>query len=82
MRLAEEEPDVLAELDKPWTDPGDVSDDPYPSDPDERAGRLVAQDEGAHSVEEAELVAGDVGTDLGSFSPEERAMYLEPDDRF
>ncbi|MDX6257634.1 MAG: hypothetical protein QOJ11_3968 [Frankiales bacterium] len=81
-RLSHEEPDVLSQLDKPWTDPGDVPDDvanPFPEDPDERAGRLVAPDEGAHPDEEADLYADDVGTDLGGFSPEERAMHIEPD---
>jgi hypothetical protein len=80
-RLAHEQPDVLAQLDKPWTDSGspeDDSDDPYPSDPEERVGRLVAPDEGAHSDVDADEIAQDVGTDLGGFSAEERAMHIEP----
>jgi hypothetical protein len=84
LRLSHEEPDVLDQLDKPWKDEGDDRggqplDNPYPEDPDERVGRLVAEDEGAHGSSESDLVAGDVGTDLGGFSPEERAMHIEPE---
>jgi hypothetical protein len=84
LRLSHEEPDVLDQLDKPWQDDGDdgngvPSDDPYPEDRDERVGRLVAEDEGAHADLESDLVAGDVGTDMGGFSPEERAMHIEPE---
>lgn len=66
-RLSEEEPDVLSHLDERWTD-------------DETApvGRLVAEDEGAHTDDDAELHADDVGTDGGAFSAEESAMHLEP----
>jgi hypothetical protein len=71
-RLAHENPDVLAELDKPWTDDGD---DGY----GEPVGRLVAEDEGAHSDEDADLWAEDIGTDSGGFSPEESAMHLDPE---
>jgi hypothetical protein len=52
---------------------------PYPEDPDERQGRLVSPDEGARPDEEAAEVAGDVGTDAGGFSAEERAIRIEPD---
>jgi Family of unknown function (DUF5709) len=76
MRLAEEEPDILSQIDAPWTEGDD--DGPYPSDPEERVGRLVAEDEGAHSDEDADLFADDVGTDSGGFSAEERAMHIEP----
>lgn len=82
MRLAEEEPDVLSHLDDPWseTDEDDAAAaGPFPTDPDERVGRLVAEDEGAHASDESDLVAGDFGTDGGGFSAEERAMHLEPD---
>jgi hypothetical protein len=78
-RLAHEEPDVLSQLDQPWTDSGDDSGNPYPSDPEERVGRLVQPDEGAHSDVDAEEYAQDVGTDTGGFSAEERAMHIEPD---
>ena len=47
---------------------------------DERAGqgvgRLVETDEGARTDTEADLVAGDVGTDLGAYSAEESAMHI------
>ena len=72
MRLAEEEPDVLQQLDAPWIDSGDDGE----GDP---AGRLVAPDEGAHADEDSELFAADIGTDSGGFSPEESAMHLEPE---
>lgn len=77
-RLAHEEPDVLDRLDDPWTETGNPDGNPYPTDPEERVGRLVAPDEGAHSDVDAEEVALDVGTDTGGFSAEERAMHIEP----
>jgi hypothetical protein len=72
MRLAEEEPDVLAQVDKPWTDTGDAWEEP-------RVGRLVEEDEGAHPDEDPDLWAEDVGTDLGGFSAEEGAMHIDPE---
>jgi len=68
MKLAEEEPDVLSHLDDPWTE-----------NDEEPVGRLVAQDEGAHSDDDADLYADDIGTDSGGFSAEESAMHVEPD---
>jgi len=47
---------------------------------DPRAGRLVAEDEGAHADEEADLVARDVGIDAGAASAEEAAMHVVDDD--
>ncbi|GAC1609836.1 MAG: hypothetical protein NVS3B26_13280 [Mycobacteriales bacterium] len=51
-------------------------------DADESAGngvgRLVESDEGARADTEADMVAADVGTDLGGHSAEEAAMHLEP----
>lgn len=41
-------------------------------------GRLVAPDEGVHEDTEKDLLAMDVGTDLGGPSAEEAAMHLEP----
>ena len=69
-KLSEEEPDVLSHLDDPWSD---APDDLGP------AGRLVAEDEGAHSDDDADLYADDRGTDSGGFSAEESAMHVEPD---
>jgi hypothetical protein len=55
------------------------ADQPYPEDRDERAGRLVESDEGAHTDAEPDAVALDVGTDRGGFTAEERAMHVTPD---
>jgi hypothetical protein len=66
-RLAREEPDVI---------------DLAGVDADESAppvGRLVESDEGARTDTEAEMVAADVGSDLGGYSAEEAAMHLEPE---
>jgi Family of unknown function (DUF5709) len=48
--------------------------------PDPRAGRLVAEDEGAHPDEEADLVGRDVGIDAGAASAEEAAVHVVEDD--
>jgi hypothetical protein len=48
--------------------------------PDPRAGRLVAQDEGAHPDVEAGLVAHDVGIDGGAATAEEAAVHVVEDD--
>jgi hypothetical protein len=64
--LSEEEPDVNAD------DPDDV-------EPQLRAGRLVAPDEGAHDVTEPEDVASDVGRAGSAASAEEAAMYIAED---
>lgn len=56
--------------------PDETADTPYP-DESGLAGRLVADDEGAHSDTEKQAVARDVGTDRGGFSAEEAAMHVE-----
>lgn len=76
-RLDREEPDVLANIDRP-ADESEDADQPFPEAPDERVGRLVQPDEGARSDTESDEVATDVGTDLGGFSAEEAAMHVEP----
>jgi len=48
--------------------------------PDPRAGRLVAEDEGAHPAEEADLVARDAGISGGAATAEEAAMHVVRDD--
>lgn len=48
---------------------------------DDRAGRLVAPDEGAHADEEKDLVAEDVGIDAGAAGAEEAAMHIVADPR-
>ena len=50
--------------------------------PDPRAGRLVAEDEGAHPDEEEDLVASDVGIDGGAASAEEAAMHVVEEDDY
>jgi hypothetical protein len=65
--LSEEEPDL----------------DPYAADTsgeEQRAGRLVADDEGAHSPKEAHLVATDVGIDGGAAGAEEAAVHVMNDE--
>jgi hypothetical protein len=68
-RLAEEEPDVGS---------SDLAD----SEPDERAGRLVAPDEGAHPDVESDEIAFDVGRAGYAASAEEAAVHIEEDDAF
>ena len=50
--------------------------------PDPRAGRLVAEDEGAHTVDEADLVARDTGIDGGAASAEEAAVHVVDEDDY
>lgn len=45
----------------------------------ERAGRLVAPDEGAHGDDESDMIGTDVGIDGGAASAEEAAVHLEPE---
>ena len=77
-RLDREEPDVLDAVDLP-ADESEGADTPFDERAGQGVGRLVATDEGARSDTEADLVAGDVGTDLGGYSAEESAMHLEPE---
>ncbi|GGO79522.1 DUF5709 domain-containing protein [Nocardioides deserti] len=48
---------------------------------DERAGRLVEPDEGAHTDVEADLVAEDVGIDGAGAGAEEAAVHVVQDDQ-
>ncbi len=50
--------------------------------PDPRAGRLVAEDEGAHPDEEADLVATDVGFSGGAATAEEAAVHVVEEDDY
>jgi Family of unknown function (DUF5709) len=73
--LAEEEPDI-----DPYAEPGPDPDSAYGDDDDlaePRAGRLVAEDEGAHPDREADLTARDVGIDGGAATAEEAAVHLD-----
>lgn len=78
-RLAEEAPDVTVPvgdgLGDAWDTDGELIDEEVGA---ERAGQLVATDEGAHSDLEKDLVATDVGID-GAASAEEAAMHLIPE---
>jgi hypothetical protein len=66
MRLAEEEPDVsVDEVGDPDTD---------------RAGRLVAPDEGAHEDQESDVIATDVGRAGFAASAEEAAIHVVGED--
>jgi hypothetical protein len=56
---------------------GELIDDQVGED---RAGRLVAPDEGAHTDVEGQLNAEDVGIDSAAASAEEAAMHVVPDD--
>ena len=47
---------------------------------DVRAGRLVAPDEGAHTDDEADPIAHDVGIDGAAATAEEAAMHVVPDE--
>ncbi|MGP3983691.1 DUF5709 domain-containing protein [Streptomyces sp. KR80] len=76
-RLAREIPDVPVPDgdglgDKPDGD-GELWDEEVG---ERRAGRLVAPDEGAHSDEETDLVASDVGIDGAAASAEEAAVHV------
>ena len=87
--LAEEEPDTLFDRDDDDL-PEDHEDDDEADEyldglllddgPDPRAGRLVAEDEGAHPDAEEDLVARDVGIDGGAASAEEAAIHVVEDD--
>ena len=77
-RLSREEDDVLAAVDQP-ADETEGADTPFDERAGQGVGRLVETDEGARTDTEADLVAGDVGTDLGGYSAEESAMHLEPE---
>jgi Family of unknown function (DUF5709) len=86
--LAEEEPDTAFDTDDEL--PEDSDDDEEADEyldglllddgQDPRAGRLVAEDEGAHPDDEADLVALDVGIDGGAASAEEAAVHVVEDD--
>jgi len=95
--LSEEEPDPALELDdeddEDDEDEEDEDDDEDAGDedvdglllddgPDPRAGRLVAEDEGAHPDEEEDLVARDVGIDGGAATAEEAAMHVVEEDDY
>jgi hypothetical protein len=89
--LAEEEPDVAFDDDD--EEPLDSTGDEDAADedidglllddgPDPRAGRLVAEDEGAHADTEEDLVASDAGIDGGGATAEEAAVHVVDEDDY
>jgi len=86
--LAEEEPDeTLDEDDEDFDEDDDAGDEDVDGlllddGPDPRAGRLVAEDEGAHPDEEEDLVASDVGIDGGAATAEEAAVHVVEEDDY
>jgi hypothetical protein len=82
-RLAQEvpEPDPYASpAETGDEDAGDVVDSSEIEAGPVRAGRLVAEDEGAHTDTEKDLTAWDVGIDGAAASAEEAAVHLVVDD--
>ncbi|MFP5283381.1 MAG: DUF5709 domain-containing protein [Actinomycetes bacterium] len=75
MRVAQEEPEVweTVDLDAENLNDGEVG--------DERAGRLMAPDQGLGEDVDSELVGLDAGIDAGAASAEEAAVHIVPDDR-
>jgi Family of unknown function (DUF5709) len=89
--LAEEEPDGTLDYDDDGEYAADLDQDAADEDvdglllddgPDPRAGRLVAEDEGAHPDDEEDLVASDVGIDGGAATAEEAAMHVVEEDDY
>lgn len=81
--LAEERPDVDPYAEAEDEDEEASSEGEYlaeTDEPDPRAGRLVAEDEGAHPDTEPDLVAEDVGIDAGGAGAEEAAVHVEGED--
>ena len=81
--LSEEEPDIDPYAEAEREDEEADTEDEFLEDddlPEPRAGRLVAEDEGAHPAEETDLVASDVGIDAGAAGAEEAAVHLTDED--
>ncbi|MEU1166416.1 DUF5709 domain-containing protein [Streptomyces sp. NPDC005921] len=79
-RLAKEVPDLAVpegdDLGDTWDTDGELLDDEVG---DDRAGRLLAPDEGAHEVTDSDLFASDRGLDGAGASAEEAAMHVIPE---
>ena len=74
-RIAQEVPDV-----DPYAEDGE--DVGGPEVGTARSGRLVASDEGAHSDDDSELYAEDVGIDGAAAGAEEAAVHIVDEDDF
>jgi len=72
-RIAQEVPDV-----DPYAEDGEDVGGPQVGT--ERSGRLVASDEGAHSDDDSELYAEDVGIDGAAAGAEEAAVHVVDDE--
>ncbi|WP_042368139.1 DUF5709 domain-containing protein [Streptacidiphilus neutrinimicus] len=80
-RLAQEEPEPApVEGDGVGDLPEGAGEPVDPQAGAERAGRLVAPDEGVHPETEKDLVATDVGIDGGAAGAEEAAVHLLPEE--
>lgn len=80
-RLAQERPDVdVPEGDDVGDLPGGEGEPVDPEAGTDRAGRLVAPDEGAHPDTTKEEVAADKGIDAGAAGAEEAAVHIVEDD--
>ncbi|MDG9719529.1 DUF5709 domain-containing protein [Streptomyces sp. DH24] len=80
-RLAQEQPEEYAPAGDGVGDlPGGEGEPVDPEAGTERAGRLVAPDEGAHTDTTKEAVAADVGIDGGAAGAEEAAMHVVEDE--
>ena len=81
-RLAQEEPDPTAKpIDELVAEAASYDEDLTDHEVgDQRAGRLVAPDEGAHTDVEKDLVASDVGIDGAAASAEEAAVHVIGDE--
>jgi hypothetical protein len=81
-RLAEEVPDAAVPAGDEVGDlPGGEGEPVDPEAGTERAGRLVAPDEGAHPDTTKETVADDVGIDGGAAGAEEAAVHVVEDEQ-
>lgn len=81
-RLRQEVPDVEVPAGDGIGDlPGGEGEPVDPEAGSDRAGRLVAPDEGVRTDTTKELVAEDEGIDGGAAGAEEAAMHVVPDDR-
>ncbi|MEU1020418.1 DUF5709 domain-containing protein [Streptomyces sp. NPDC005900] len=80
-RLRQEVPDTQPPLGDGVGDlPGGEGEPMDPEVGDDRAGRLVAPDEGAHTDTTKEAVARDEGIDGGAAAAEEAAVHVVPDE--
>jgi Family of unknown function (DUF5709) len=73
---SDQDGDEVDQVDEDTLDEDDIA---YGEVGSDRAGRLVAPDEGAHEDREKDLIGEDVGIDGGGASAEEAAVHVIPD---